>query len=444
MESSFRLDKWVLKLVLMVVCVAITSMFFFPFEFRFWEGMNTKRMLAAIALVILLFKMIAKREPLISKDFLYVSLLACVVSFCGLLSVTLNNTPDYTYATYITSAWVWWGAAYTACWCIRLVHGKITWVLVINYLTAVCVFQCFIALAMDLHQPLKDAINSAVLQEDLIFEGNIKRLYGIGATLDVAGTRFAAILVMIMYLLANSKLKKKWYEYVIYLLAYIFITVAGNMIARTTLVGTVVGLIYLLFLTLRQTKYLENNYFKMWQWMGILLLVTVPAVTYLYQTNNQIHKNLRFGFEGFFNYVERGDFSYSSGERLATMYEFPDNMKTWVVGDGYFDNPRDTDPYYTGKIYGGFYKGTDVGYLRFIFYFGVIGLLIFSWYFIKVGQVCMHKFPQWKVLFLLLLLVHFIVWAKVSTDIFLVFAMFLCLDKEEEEDPDVELELEAA
>jgi len=33
----------------------------------------------------------------------------------------------------------------------------------------------------------------------------------------------------------------------------------------------------------------------------------------------------------------------------------------------------------------------------------------------------------------MLLLINFIVWFKVSTDIFLVFTMFLCLDEETEE-----------
>lgn len=50
------------------------------------------------------------------------------------------------------------------------------------------------------------------------------------------------------------------------------------------------------------------------------------------------------------------------------MYVFPDNLKTWIIGDGYFNGPEDSDPYYTGEIWDiGYYKGTDVGYLRFIF-----------------------------------------------------------------------------
>lgn len=38
-----------------------------------------------------------------------------------------------------------------------------------------------------------------------------------------------------------------------------------------------------------------------------------------------------------------------------------------MIGDGYFENPR-TDPYYIGYQWKGFYMGTDVGYLRFLFF----------------------------------------------------------------------------
>lgn len=415
-----------------ILCVVLTSMFFFPFEFRALpEGMNTKKLMAAAALVLLLWKLIQKQELKADKSFLYITILAGLVSFCGIFSVTYNSTEDYAYATYITSCWVWWGAAYTACQAIKWVHGRITWVHVINYLTAVCVFQCFLALAMDQNKPLKLFINSIVLQGDLIFKGNVHRLYGIGAELDVAGSRFAAVLIMILFLLANSDLKKRGYEYLLYVLSFVFITIAGNMIARTTLLGIIIGFAYLGIVSVRQTTNIEHNYLRLWKWFVGVLVVAIPLAVYSYNTNPQIRKNMRFGFEGFFKYFEKGTFSYDSNETLKNMYVWPDNAKTWIVGDGYFDNPHDNDPHYTGEITGGFYKNTDVGYLRFIYYFGLVGLVAFSFYFIEVGRICMNRFPRWKGLFLMLLLLHFSVWAKVSTDIFLCFAPFLCIDNED-------------
>ena len=46
----------------------------------------------------------------------------------------------------------------------------------------------------------------------------------------------------------------------------------------------------------------------------------------------------------------------------------------------------------------------------------------------------MNNISHYKVMFVLLLLVNYIVWLKVSTDIFLVFALFLMVSRSEEED----------
>ena len=422
------------KGIAIVLCACITSMFFFPFEFRALPpDMNTKKLMAAAALVILLWKLIQKRELKMDKSFLYLSILAGLVSICGIISVTINSTDDYTYATYISSCWVWWGAAYTTCQMIKWVHGRLTWELIIHYLVAVCVFQCFIALAMDLNKPLKLAINSIVLQGDLVFKGNVHRLYGIGACLDVAGSRFAAVLIMLIYMMTHSALHKKWYSYLLYVLSFIFITIAGNIIARTTLLGLIIGFGYLGFVTIKQTSGIKRDYLRMWKWFLGVIIVAIPLTIYAYNTNQQLRKNIRFGFEGFFNYFEKGDFTYSSNETLRSMIVLPDNLKTWVIGDAYFNNPYHSDPHYTGEVPEGFYKNTDIGYLRFIFYFGVIGLLFFSFYFIEVGRTCMRRLPECKIMFLLLLILHFAVWAKVSTDIFLVFALFLCINENDNE-----------
>ena len=422
-----------LKLIRYIFCTCLTSMFFFPFEFRFLPpGTNTKKLMAAAALLIILWKLLQRRELRMDKNFLYLSILAGLVSFCGIISATFNNTEDYTYATYITSCWVWWGAAYTTSQLIKWVHGRLTWELIINYLVAVCVFQCFIALAMDLNKPLKLAINSVVLQYDLVFKGNVHRLYGIGCALDVAGSRFAAVLIMLVYMMANSGVPKRWHTYLLYILSFIFITIAGNMIARTTIFGLLIGFVYLGIVTIKQATNIERNYLRMWKWFAGLTIVAIPLSIYAYNTNPQLRKNIRFGFEGFFNYFEKGKFNYDSNETLKAMYVWPDNAKTWIIGDAYFNNPYGNDPYYTSEVTEGYYKNTDVGYLRFIYYFGVIGLLMFSFYFIEVGRTCMRRFPEWKMMFLMLLALHFTVWAKVSTDIFLVFAPFLCFDKESE------------
>ena len=111
---------------------------------------------------------------------------------------------------------------------------------------------------------------------------------------------------------------------------------------------------------------------------------------------------------------------------------YPETFKTWFIGDGYIENPKN-DPYFIGKIWGGYYMGTDVGYLRFIYYFGLIGLSAFIIFMFQVGQTCIKRSHTQKGVFLLLLLLNFTIWFKVSTDIFLIFGLFLMVGEEENE-----------
>lgn len=77
---------------------------------------------------------------------------------------------------------------------------------------------------------------------------------------------------------------------------------------------------------------------------------------------------------------------------------------------------------------------SDVGYIRLIFYFGIIGLLAFSYFLFQSAKICAGKLHHSKTLIFILLLINFIIWLKVASDIFLVFALFLTIGKEENEE----------
>jgi len=96
---------------------------------------------------------------------------------------------------------------------------------------------------------------------------------------------------------------------------------------------------------------------------------------------------------------------------------YPTSLKTWIIGDGLMWTE------------GGYYMLTDIGYLRFIFYCGLTGLVVFASMFVYLTISCYKQFPLEKHLFLLLLILVFAIWAKVSTDIFLVYAIFICIPR---------------
>ena len=423
----------ILQVIGIVLVTILTSLYFFPFEFTFLPGINTKMAMAGFGLVLLAFQLAKQQESLINRDIFQLSLWAGLVSLVGWISITYNDTPDTAYATYIVSMWVWLSAAYVVTFCMRKIHGQLSVSLIVRYLMVVCIAQCILALLIDAYPAFKHTIDLYVQQgQEFLNKSNVRRLYGIGASLDVAGSRFAAVLTLIAFsttTIEKTKLRK-WMPW--YLIAFFVIGIVGNMIARTTTVGLVLALGYWVYALKIYQFRIENAHKWLWRWGLFLLLLTVGVTTYLYVTIPTVTKHLQFAFEGFFSLAEKGVWEVSSNERLKNMFVFPETLKTWIVGDGYFSNPLDVDPYFIGKEIGGYYMGTDVGYLRFIYYFGIFGLMGMCMVLYKAGSFCMRKLAHCKGLFILLLLTNYIVWLKVSTDIFLVFALFLMIREDEE------------
>ena len=435
------------KYLVHIISVVLTSFYFFPIETVFLPGMNTKMALAGIGLLILGKRLAQRRNAGINKDFFVLSLLALGISLISLLTMTINNTPDASFLTYFVSMWVWMGGAYTVVRWLDTAYGYVNVRLVCNQLIAVCVIQCLIAWTKDVYPPLQAWVDSFVGGE--AFMGNTKeaRLSGIGAALDVAGLRFSAVVVMIGYILSKAEeLSHK--QVVTYLISFLIIAIIGNMMSRTTTVGVGLALVYWIYSTnlLSLKQNIKNQ--KLWLWLGGILCVLIPLFIYLYFTNDTFYKNIRFGFEGFFSLWETGKWQTSSNDILLKhMVVFPDNWVTWLIGDGYAANPADKtlsffDPYYTGPVYHGYYMGTDIGYLRYIFYFGLIGTFVFSLFMWRSAWACIHRFKDYKMMFLMILLVNYIGWFKVSTDIFLAFAIFLVLSKKDDVQTDNILENE--
>ena len=68
---------------------------------------------------------------------------------------------------------------------------------------------------------------------------------------------------------------------------------------------------------------------------------------------------------------------------------------------------------------------TDVGYIRFIYYFGLPGLLVFIWLYVIAAHYGTKLCPGYGLMYFLLFTINMIVWVKVATDTFVVFALLL-------------------
>ena len=421
--------KW-----LKIIFVAIAfSMYFFPFEFTFLPGVNTKMAMAGLGVVFVIVALARQRGFIVPKSIFFILVLSSLVSIVALFSITFNRTEDYSYVGYIISASVWLSAAYVVCCLIKIVHSRVDIPLIVNYLTGVCVAQCVIALAVEFIPSVKAVVDAYIYGQNLFDE--LDRLYGIGAALDVAGLRFSLTLVCISAMIYYHGGGMGIGTLVFLVVSFFIIAIVGNMIARTTTVGLAVGLIFLTLAYLRPYRRVSKTSMgRFFSGVGILVAVFVVSV-FLYNSIPVVHKMLRFAFEGFFSLYETGQWEVSSNEKLQTMVVFPDNLKTWIVGDGYFLNSRYDINYLGNATELGFYMGTDIGYLRFIFYFGLLGLVAVLFLFIYTAVFCVNSMPEYKFMFVLSLVVGLLVWLKVATDVFLIFALFVCvieMNKEEE------------
>ena len=433
-----------IKTLKIILTVLITSFYFFPVSFTFLPA-NTKNLLAALGLFFAALEMIKNRSFSVPKELLILLLISSMVSIMSLVSITYNQTPDTTYATYIRSAIIWLSGAFSVCYIIRYVHQRIDVPLVVRYLIGVCLFQCISAMLIHFIPSVQEFVDHYVMQAQDFLNG-ANRLYGIGASLDVAGSRFAAVSVAVAFLLVSSPNRVSTGTAIFYTLSFVIITVIGNMISRTTIIGTFISIAWIALgpFVIPQHNVLKEESSSSGKGIAILstLVSIIVVCVLLYNAVPDVRELFRFGFEGFFSWIETGQWQTDSTNKLESMMIWPEDLRTWIIGDGYFENSRN-DPNYLGNATeDGFYMGTDVGYLRFLYYFGIAGLVWMIGVIVYSTYVCANYFKHYAFIFVMALGVGLIVWVKVSTDIFLFFCMFLCAaalqDNQEEEVPEIE------
>lgn len=151
-------------------------------------------------------------------------------------------------------------------------------------------------------------------------------------------------------------------------LLFFIVLITGTFFAgRTGYIGLIGIALYYIF------SFLNNGYsFKVTltnrKLFAIILVAAIVIAliiisVYLYQTNNSFNNLIHYTFQSIFNYSDSNSFSNTSLESLESMY-FAVSFPTLIIGDG---------RYMEGVHY---YMGTDIGYLRSILFFGIIGFAL--------------------------------------------------------------------
>lgn len=420
------------KIIAPFLLGVIVSLYFFPIGFTFLPpSLNTKMILALLGAITFLLKSMKNRSIVFSKEAFQSALIAILFSAVCCCSSLINSTDDMSYGTYFASFFTWLGGAYGVIFLMKMRYRIVDLHLILRYLFWVAFAQCVSCQMID-HIP---AFSSFVDRFMAIGQESVRELgrkYGIGAALDSGGVRFAIILVVSSYELCNRIFNRKNFaNALLYIFAYFYVIFVGDMISRTTTVGGLMGLGYMfLYLFKLNNGVLSKDRVKTFSAILVILAVIVPIVVFMYNTDSSMRYDIRFAFEGFFNWAEKGEWSTASTNKLNNvMWIWPEDTKTWIIGSG---------------LFGGWIYGTDIGYCRFTLYCGLIGLGVFSLFFIYNAVLVSRKFSGTNFLAFMLMALTFVIWIKVSTDIFLVYALLFCVDAVDDDDDDEGIHVPAA
>lgn len=339
----------------------ILFLYFFPIDFQAIPISGHRIcQLAGLILVILVYKW---KFP---RIIINIVLIAISVFLIGLFSSSiLNGTDDISFAL-IRGPYVIFYLSYS--FLIVFIFKKIYNAPSLYLLMELCIYISLIyGLISIVFFIVPDTLywykSLIVLIEDVDAKIDIIsafRLFGASQNMGYANAAVHMGVVMWIAILLHKEkfgfLKRKLFYYFV----ISFLSVVGVLFARTYFVMLALTIVYLYMLNAFKLCDTFIDVVKMY--MPIIFLGML-SLFYLISTNEEA---VNWLFELFVNFLAGDGFTSDSTNELQNMIVFPNNLKTWLFGDGLAFTSTN-----------GFYMNTDIGYLRSLFYWGIIGSLIY-------------------------------------------------------------------
>jgi hypothetical protein len=343
-----------------------------------------------------------------------------LITLLAIVADVLNNTREtfFIYNTFSTFLIIV-GAFVLAFYFKKINDNKIDFDLITNYIIAAVTLQCLLAVLMYLipgfeHFMLEQLTISPYSKDIRSVRG--QRLIGIGEQYVALGIINSFGLVML-----SEKLKKRSPYTVLQVCLFVFIVVIGCMMSRTTIIGAATAIIILVVFNRHRIR---QHYGK------ILIAIVCVAIVYLGILPNSIKSQFdylfQYAFEMFFSYESTGTLQTRSTNDLIGMLSIiPHTFKTWLIGDGFWDDP-------TGRY--AYYMGTDVGYTRLLFYFGIGGLIMYLYYQYQIiKQANLRTKNKHRQFFIFIFILFLILQIKVLVDVIPIFILFMFAEEDDSE-----------
>lgn len=159
------------------------------------------------------------------------------------------------------------------------------------------------------------------------------------------------------------------------------VLVLGTFFAgRTGFVGAALGIAY--FIIFSKYSIINASQFILYAVLILIVLVTILFAIFPDYIEYMIFNVLPWAIEPVFNFIDGKGFSTGSTDVLDTMWNRPMTDLEFLFGTGWFTNAD-----------GSYYLHTDVGVLRNLFYWGIIGYIALIGYqlYVMYPLFCLDK-----------------------------------------------------
>lgn len=382
------------RYILVGICYFV---YFFPF--RAW-GADPRYLLLLAGLFLALWKWRMRVRLLVPRFYVKVLALPAAVGAWAVISLLYNGGGDLTFVIYPLQCVYLLMLACSVYLVQELCLGHPDIRMCIDIYIGILVVQSVVAVFAFVDPSFASmiyAMQGMDLQSSVMKAYLGMRLIGIGCLFFGAGCLYGLGLILLMARFLLMPKSRGWRPTLFFSVIYIYILIVGMAFARTTMIGFVMSvmLAFCYFMRYPSNRAAIANFRRYLLIFGVIILCVVSAYLSSKRLQDEYGKIVEFAFEMVYSYFEGDGLSTESSEDLKTLYVWPDNLKTYLIGDGKFWADAEKQSYY---------MFTDVGYLRLIYYFGVPGMLLFMSYTGVIARMC-SRYSGSKTMYLSFLVV---------------------------------------
>ena len=295
-----------------------------------------------------------------------------LMAILSVLGIIVNANVDFTFIYFPIQIIYLLLLAFCIYKITKHYYKDIDYYIITRFFIICLIIQSVIALIMFVNEPVRDFLFSMqdfVLNERVIQMFLGVRLLGLGCFYFGGGVLYGLGLILLIPLMFKSRNKESLLKLII---LYLYLFAVGCFFARTCMIGFAISVLLIVSCIikskLRHKAITIISQFLLWTCLIAMSLVSIYLSSPKLQED--YGKIIDFGFEAFINLSENGELSTKSSDGLQEEHLkiLPKDIKTYLIGD---------TKWMDGEHY---YQGSDVGYIRLMFFFGIGGIILFLLY----------------------------------------------------------------